>query len=257
MRQAAHAEWTKLRTMPGSGWLVLALVVLTVGMSAVTTSIVKCPGSCNTDTTKLSLSGMLLGQAAVVGLALLVVTSEYSTGMIRVTLAATPRRSVMFAAKATVVTAVVLVAGAVSALGSLQAGQIMLPGNGFTAASDLATLTLAHGATLRAVGGSVLYLALIGLLSVGAAMAMRDSAVSATVLLGALYVIPVMGDLTLSPTWHRRIERWAPANAGMAIEATKGIAKLPIAPWSGLGVLGLWAVGALVIGWLVLRLRDA
>jgi len=257
MTRAVHAEWTKLRTVPSSAWLLIALVALTAGASAMTTAIVKCPASCSADTTKLSLTGILLGQAAVVGLAVLVVTAEYSTGMIRVTLAATPRRSVMLAAKAAVVTGAVLAAGAIAVLGSLLAGRLMLPGNGFTAANHATALSLFDGTTLRAAAGSVLYLVLIGLLSLGAATAMRDSAASAAVLLGILYVIPVISDVALGPTWQHRIERWAPADAGLAIQATKNIAKLPIGPWPGLGVLGLWAAAALLIGWLVLRLRDA
>ena len=113
---ALHAEWTKLRTARHR--LAAAdLVALTVGVSALTTSVVKCPASCTADTTKLSLTGILLGQAAVATLAVLVMSGEYGTGMIRVSLAAVPRRTTLLAAKAAVVTAVVLVTGAVSVLG--------------------------------------------------------------------------------------------------------------------------------------------
>jgi ABC-2 type transport system permease protein len=257
MRQAVHAEWTKLRTVPSTGWLLIAVIAVTVGVSAMTTSIVKCPASCSADTTKLSLTGILLGQAAVVALAVLVVTAEYSTGMIRVTLAAVPRRSVLLAAKAAVVTAVALAAGTIAVLGSLLAGRILLAGNGFDATNGFTAVSLSDGSTLRAAAGSVLYLALIGLFSLGAATAMRDSAASTAVILGILYIIPVIADVSLDPTWQHRIDRWTPMNAGLAIQATRNIAKLPIGPWPGLGVLGLWAAGALAIGWLVLRLRDA
>ena len=67
MRDAVHAEWTKLRTVPSSGWLLIAIIALTVGVGALATSIVKCPGTCDADTTKLSLTGIMLGQAAVAG----------------------------------------------------------------------------------------------------------------------------------------------------------------------------------------------
>ena len=133
-----HAEWTKLRTVPSTGWLLITLIAVTVGASALATGIVKCPATCGADTTKISLTGIMLGQAAVAGLAVLVVTAEYSTRMIMVTLTATPRRSVVLAAKAAVVTAVVLVAGTISVLGSLLAGRLQLAGNGFTAKNGFA-----------------------------------------------------------------------------------------------------------------------
>ena len=115
--QALHAEWTKLRTVAGTGWLLLTAIVLTVGASAVTAEVVKCPASCSADPTKVSLTGVMLGQAAVAILAVLAVSSEYSTGMIRTTLTAMPRRAVALAAKAAVVTGVVLAAGTVAPSG--------------------------------------------------------------------------------------------------------------------------------------------
>jgi ABC-2 type transport system permease protein len=257
MRNAVHAEWTKLRTVPSTAWLLLAVIALTVGVSAMATAIVKCPATCGADTTKVSLTGILLGQAAVAALAVVVVTAEYGTGMIRVSLAAMPRRSVLLAAKALVVTAVVLVAGTISVLGSVLAGRIQLPGNGFTARNGFAALSILHGATLRAAAGSVLYLVLIGLFALGLSVALRDSGLTTAVVLGVMYVIPLIGDLIISPIWQHRLDRWAPTNAGMAIQATRNVAKLPIGPWQGLGVLALWAAAALAAGWLVLRLRDA
>ncbi len=257
MRDAVHAEWTKLRTVPSPGWLLIAIIVLTVGVSALATSIVKCPGTCDADTAKLSLTGIMLGQAAVAAIAVVVVTAEYGTGMIRVSLAAVPRRSVLFAAKAVVVTAVVLVAGSISVLGSVLAGRTQLPGNGFTAARGFEALSLLHGPTLRAAAGSVLYLVLIGLFTLGISTALRDAGLTTAVVLGFLYVIPIIGDVIISPVWQRRLDRWAPTNAGLAIQATRNLGKLPIGPWAGLGVLGLWTAAALAGGWLVLRLRDA
>ena len=248
---ALHAEWTKLRTVPSTAWLLLTAVALTVGVSALTTSVVKCPASCTADTTKLSLTGILLGQAAVATLAVLVMSGEYSSGMIRVSLAAVPRRTTMLAAKAAVVTGVVLVTGAVSVLGSVLIARLLLPDNGF------APISLLHGPTFRAAAGSVLYLALIALLGLGAASMFRDSAVAVTVVLGVLYIFPIIGNLILNTHWQHRIERWTPMNAGLAIQATKNLKSLPIGPWPGLGVLALWAGAALLAGGLLLRLRDA
>jgi ABC-2 type transport system permease protein len=257
MIRAIHAEWTKLRTMPGTGWLLLAIVAASVAASWLASAIVKCPASCGTDTTKLSLTGILLGQAAVAILAIEVIAPEYSTGMIQVTLTAVPRRARMLAAKAIVLTGLVAGAGILAVLGGLLAGRILQPGNGFSAARGFAALSLTHGPTLRAAIGSVLYLALIGLLSLGAASVLRDSAVAMTLVLGLLYLVPLLGDVLLSHPWQHRIERWGPANAGLAIQATRNLARLPIGPWPGLGVLAAWAAGAMLLGYLLLRLRDA
>jgi ABC-2 type transport system permease protein len=257
MIRAIHAEWTKLRTMPGNCWLLLAIIAASVAASWLASAIVKCPASCGTDTTRLSLTGILLGQAAVAILAIGVIAPEYSTGMITVTLTAVPRRARMLAAKAIVLTTLVTAAGVIAVLGGLLAGRILQPGNGFSAARGFAALSLTHGPTLRAAIGSVLYLALIGLLSLGAASVLRDSAVAMSVVLGLLYLVPLFGNVALSHTWQHRIDRWAPANAGLAIQVTRNLAKLPIGPWPGLGVLAAWAAGAMLLGYLLLRLRDA
>lgn len=257
MKQALYAEWTKLRTVASTWWLLLATIALTAGASAMAAAIVRCPASCGADTTKVSLTGVMLGQAAVAALAVVVVTAEYGTGMIRVSLVAVPRRSVLLTAKAVVVTTVVLAAGTISVLGSVLAGRLLLPGNGFDAAHGFTALSILDGPTLRAAAGSVLYLALIGLLTVGLATALRESGLVTAVVLCVLYVIPLLGDVMLSPVWQHRLARWAPVNAGLAIQATRNISKLPIGPWPGLGVLGLWTAAALAAGWSVLRLRDA
>jgi ABC-2 type transport system permease protein len=256
-REALHAEWTKLRTVPSTGWLLLTLIALTIGASALAADVVKCPASCGQDTTRLSLTGILLGQAAVAVLAVLVISGEYSSGMIRITLTAVPKRATALAAKAIVVTGVVLAAGTVATAGSVLASRFILPGNGFTAAHGFGPLSLGEGPTLRAAAGSVLYLALIALLSLGLATALRDSGATIAVVLGLLYVVPVLGQMILDPHWERRVQQYAPTNAGLAIQATRNLKTLPIGPWPGLGVLAAWAAAALLAGGLILRLRDA
>jgi ABC-2 type transport system permease protein len=253
-----HAEWTKLRTTASTGWLLLTLLVLTAGTSALATAVVKCPASCGEDTTKLSLTGILPGQAAVAVLAVLVMSGEYSSGMIRITLTAMPRRLTALAAKAIVLAGVVLAAGAIGVAGSVLAGHYILPANGFTMAHHAGVISLGAGATLRAAGGSVLYLGLIALLSLGLSTALRDSGSSIAVMLSLLYVVPVLTDLgTLDPSWQHRLQEWAPMTAGLAIQATRNLTGLPIGPWPGLGVLALWSAAALLAGCLVFRLRDA
>ncbi len=257
LAEAIHAEWTKLRTVRSTVWLLATAVVLTVGIGALTVSVVKCPATCSADATKTSLTGVMLGQAIVAVLAVLVMSGEYSSGMIRATITATPRRLVMLSAKAIVLTAVVLAVAAIAVLGSLLAGRYILPLNGFTKATDFVPLSMYYGPTLRAAVGSVLYLGLIALFSLGVATAVRDSGVAMSVMLGLIYVIPILGGLVLSAHWRHIFGRYAPTNAGLVIQVTKDLAKQPIAPWPGLGVLAAWTVAALLIGGLLLKLRDA
>ncbi len=245
-RAALHAEWTKLRTVPGPGWLALAVIAATVALSAAAAATARCPAAgCAADPAKISLTGIVLSQAVVAVLAVLVVSGEYGTGMIRVTLAAMPRRGTVLAAKAAVVTGVVLAAGVLAVLGSVLAGWLILP------------LSLAGGPVLRAAAGSVLYLALIGVLSLGTATAVRDPAAAIGVVLGLLYLFPIATAAVSDPHWHRLLEQVAPMSAGLAIQATTGLRSLPIGPWAGLGVLAAWAFAALLAGGLRLAFGDA
>jgi len=258
MKQALHAEWTKLRTAPGTGWLLLACIALTVVLSTMAEAAVSCPSAgCDLDPARVSLTGIDLGQAVVAILAVLAIGGEYSTGMIRVTLAAMPRRITVLAAKAAVLTGMVLVAGAIAVLVSVLAGRLILSGHGFTAAHGQPPLSLIDGPVLRATAGSVLYLALIALLSLGTATAVRDSAAAVAVVLGLLYLLPIFAQVVTDLEWRRHLQQIAPMSAGLAIQATTGLRSLPISPWAGLGVLAAWAAAALVVGGLLLWLRDA
>ena len=256
---ALHAEWTKLRTVPGTIWLLLAAAVLTAGVSAAAAASTRCASGavCRVDTVKISLTGVDLGQAVVAILAVLAVTGEYSTDMIRVTLAAMPRRTTVLAAKTAVVTGLVLVAGTIGVLGSVLAGRLILPGHGFSPARGYALLSLGDGPVLRAAGGSVLYLVLIALLSLGVATVIRESGFAIGAVLALLYVVPIIASVVTDPHWERHLQQISPMTAGLDIQATTGLSGLPLSPWAGLGVLAAWAGGALLAGGLVLRLRDA
>jgi ABC-2 type transport system permease protein len=255
---ALHAEWTKLRTAPGTPWLLLAIVGLTVAVSGAAAATVRCPyGGCAVDPASLSLTGIQLGQALVAILAVLAIGGEYSTGMVRVSFTAVPRRTDVLAAKATVVTATVVTAATVAVLASLLAGRLILPGHGFTPAHGYPALSPGDGAVVRAATGSVLYLALIALLSLGVAAAVRDSAAAIGIVLGLLYLFPIIAQVVSDPHWRRHLQQIGPMTAGLAVQATTNLGSLPIGPWAGLGVLAAWAAAALLTGGLLLRLRDA
>jgi ABC-2 type transport system permease protein len=257
-RETLHAEWTKLRTVASTGWLLLGAAALTIGVSAAVDAAVACPSSgCQADPAKLSLTGVQAGQAIVVIIAVLAVSNEYSTGMIRITLTAMPRRLAVLAAKATLITGLVLAVSALAVLASVLAGRLILPGRGFTPAHGYPLLSLSHGPDLRAACGSVLYLALIALLSLGVATAVRETAVAIGLVLGLLYVFPVVTSVLGNQHWHRHLEQIGPMTAGLYVQATVDLRSLPLTPWQGLGVLALWAAGALAAGALVLRFRAA
>jgi ABC-2 type transport system permease protein len=260
---ALHAEWTKLRTLASTWWLLAAAIALTVVVGAAAAAAVQCrplgctPATTGADPAKISLAGVDLGQVAVALLAVLAVGGEYGTGMIRVTLAATPRRLVMLAAKAVAVTGWALAAAAAAVPGSVLAGRLILPSRGLSAANGFLPVSLGNGPDLRAALGSVLYLALIALLALGVTTAVRDSAAGIGLVLGLLYLFPIVSAVIPDHVLSRHLEQIAPMTAGLCIQATTGLQSLPLTPWQGLAVLALWALGALILGAVVLRHRDA
>lgn len=256
MSTALRAEWTKLRTSPGTIWLLLATVALTAGVGAAASATIVCRAAgCLQDPAKISLTGVQLGQAVVMILAVLVISGEHATGMVRVSLAAVPKRLQLLGAKALVVTGVVGAAGALAVLASVLVGRLLLPGSGFTAAHGFASLSLSDGATLRAAGGSVLYLVLVALLALGIATVVRETAASVGLMLGLFYLVPLVTQAVSDPDWKRHLQQ-IPPTAGAAIQATTQLSTLPLTPWQGLGVLACWAFGSLVAAGVVLRFRD-
>jgi ABC-2 type transport system permease protein len=231
-----RAEWTKLRTSPGTTWLLAGIVAATVAVSALGAK--TCSAG---DCTKASLTGVQLGQAIVAILGVLAIGGEYGTGMVRVTFAAMPRRTAVLAAKAALLTALVSAAGVIAVLVSVLIGQ----------------LSLGHGPVLRAAAGSVLYLALIALLSLGVATVVRNSATAIGTVLGLLYLFPILALAASDEHWQRRLQQIGPMTAGLAIQSTTALDSLPIGPWKGLGVLTAWSAAAVLIGALLLHRRDA
>ncbi|MGH3208904.1 MAG: ABC transporter permease [Trebonia sp.] len=263
MALALRAEWTKLRTLAGTWWLLLGAVALTIAVSAAAAATFSCqPGACvaqqtGADPAKLSLTGVFLGQVVIALLAVLAIGGEYGTGMIRLTLTAVPRRLTAFTAKALVTGAGALAAAVLAVGGSALAGWLILPGKGLIAANGYVPLALGNAADLRAAGGTVLYLTLIALLAFGVTTAVRDSAAGIGIVLGVLFVLPIMSAVIPDHALSRHLEQIAPMTAGLYIQATEGISQLPLTPWQGLGITALWALGALLLGAAVLRLRDA
>ena len=257
MTATLRAEWTKLRTLAANLWLVAALVAGTVAISTAAGGLTHVSGvTPGGDSTKLSLSGVYLGQLLVATLAIVAICEEYATGMIRVTLAATPQRVAVLMAKAANLAGLTAIAGVAAVVGCLAVGRLMLPADGVNPAHGYALISIGAPATGRAAGGTVIYLVLIALLSLGIGTLIRDTAVSIGAVVALLYVPPLLAHI-VGGTLGRDIKEIAPSSAGLAIQSTTNLHSLPIQPWPGMGVLTAWAITSLLLAAAILRVRDA
>ena len=252
MTRVLRAEWTKLRTVPSTGWALAALLAGTVLFTALvcaTASSGGCAaGTCDDYVVVNSLTGVFVGQIAVVALGVLAIGSEYGTGMIRVTFAAEPRRRLVLAAKALAVCALALAAGVAAALLSFLAGGALLSGNGYP------SLALAEGLAPMAV--IALYLTALALLSLSIGAVLRSTAGAVTWVL-SLLLLPLIAAPLLGERTGEQVLDVAPMSAGLAILRNIDRVDGPtLGEWTGLGVAWLWAGAALALAlWLIGR-RD-
>jgi ABC-2 type transport system permease protein len=257
MRSALRAEWTKLRTQQSTAWLLLGAALATVAISvAVDAATHVSNAASGGDSTKLSLVGIYLGQLLLATLAILTITEEYATGMIRLTFTAMPNRIHVLASKALSLLGPTIAASVVMVAGCLIAGRLLLPAAGLGPAHGYALISLTHNATLRAAAGTAIYLPLIALLSLGVATVVRDTAVSIGAVFSLLFLPQILARI-VGAAAGRHIEQIAPMTAGLSIEATTRLQSLAIQPWAGLAVTAGWTLASLITAALTLRLRDA
>ena len=252
---AVRSEFTKIRSTRSTYWTLLALIVVTVGIGAIATAgtashpqgITKA----SLDATQQSLAGLYVGQLVIAVLGALTITSEYSTGMIRTSLAVQPRRGVVFAAKALVFAAVSLVTGLVACFASFFIGQAILSSHHLNA-------TLGDPNVLRAVIGGALFLTACGMLAYGLGAILRHTAGAITAAIGLLFVLSILVNF-LPQSWQNNVDKWMPAIAGAQIWTTKPASGGPhlFSAWPGFAVLATYAVVAIVAGLVVFRTRDA
>ncbi|MFC9117599.1 ABC transporter permease [Streptomyces sp. NPDC052492] len=252
------SEWTKIRSVRSTVWSLAVLVVLTL----VFTALFMQMGIANWDkadaaqqaemradpTGTILGSGILLSQLAVCVLGVMAIASEYSTGMIRSSLLAVPRRVPVLAAKATVFGLLVLAVGELTAFGSFLIGAPILHGK--------APVSLGDDGVLRAVAGCGVYLALLGLFALAVGAIVRHTAASITVVIGFVLVITPMAGM-LPGSVGERIHAWLPTEAGFLITQQQSRAGDLLGPWEGLGVLALWTAVLLAVAAVQLRRRDA
>ncbi len=250
-----RAEATKLRSVRSTVWTLLATVGLAVGFGALIGA--SQMSSWNNldpaerlrfDPTSFSLSGLFLAQLAVGVLGVLTITSEYATGQIRATFAATPQRITVLAAKATTFAGVVLAVGLVASFGAFFVGQAIFASRGLD-------VSISDPGVVRAVLGGGLYLTGIGLLGVGIGTLVRRTAGATAALVGLLFIVPIVTGF-LPSSFQETIGKYLPAQAGMAIFNVVPDPRA-LTPWSGLAVLLVWAAVTLPIGGALLVRRDA
>ena len=252
---AIRAEATKLRSVRSTVWTLLATVGLAVGFGALIGA--SQMSSWNNldpaerlrfDPTSFSLSGLFLAQLAVGVLGVLMISSEYATGQIRATFAATPQRLTVLAAKATTFAGVVLAVGLVASFGAFFVGQAIFASKGLDA-------SISDPGVLRAVLGGALYLTGIGLLGVGVGTLVRRTAGATAALVGLLFIVPIVTGF-LPTSFQEPIGKYLPAQAGMAIFNVVPDPRA-LTPWSGFAVLLAWAAITLAVGGVLLVRRDA
>ena len=254
-----RSEFTKIGSVRSTYQTLLALLAVSVVIGAAISSWSASSWS-NTppadrtplDATQLSLTGMLvLGQLVIVVLGALVVTAEYSTGMIRTSLIAMPRRIVIYVAKAVAFVAVALVVSLVTAFIAFFLGQSLL-------ASTHQSATLAGPDVLRAVIGSALYITLCGLFAFAAGAIIRNTAATITAMIGLLFVIPALVNWL---PWRNDLERWLPTSAARAISATvwnSGPQNAHLfSPWGQFAVFAVYTAVLLVVGGVLFCKREA
>lgn len=251
----ARAEWTKLRSVRSTLWALIFTFVIVVGLGALITALEVSRWDHRSLTEINGFDPLLYGFAAVplaqlsLGvLGVLVITSEYATGEIKLTFGATPQRPIVLAAKVATFGAVVTVVSLVSCIGAFWISQALL-------APKHAGLSISDPGVLRAVLGGAGHLVLIGAIAVAVGAALRRTAGAIAVLFGVLLVLPGLVALLPSP-WNDNVTKYLPSSAGVAMSAVVHFPNL-LSPLVGLLVLCGYAVLALAAAGLMLVRRDA
>jgi ABC-2 type transport system permease protein len=253
-RALATSEWLKLRSTRSTWWTLLVFAVGMIGIAILVLShqhwaSMNAADRASFDPTNDSYAGLALGQLAVGVLGVLAITSEFSSGLIRATFAAAPRRPLVLAAKIAVVGAVALVAGEILAFAAFAAGEAVL-----TASAPHATL--AQPGVLRAVLMAGAYPALVGLIGLGLGAVIRHTAGAISALVGVLFVLPLIL-VPLGTSIQNSVGQFMPMIiAENSLTAVKPVPH-SLSPGIGFAVLCLYAAAALAIGGWALARRDA
>ncbi len=253
------AEWTKIRSVRSTAWTLLLFVVITLGFTALFTwlTVANWNGPRAAERNARIIidpvgfilgAGLGLGQLTLCVLGVLVITTEYSTGVIRASLLAVPRRLRMLTAKAGVFAALLIVIGEVVSFGSFFIGSAILHSKVPVSLSD-------HNVT-RAVLGSGLYLTVLGLFSLAIGGLIRHTAGAITTAIGVVFVLPILGGL-LPGSWGAHINGYLPEQAGTLIGQAHPASGQVLSAWEGFGVFCIWTLLLFAAAAFLLQRRDA
>ncbi|MDX6467863.1 MAG: type transport system permease protein [Gaiellaceae bacterium] len=257
--RVALSEWTKLRTLRSTRYTLFAGVALTIVFAVIPAlvnatrwnrmSVIDKAGFHALET---SLIGVSFAQLAFGVLGVLIISGEYSTGMIRSSFAAVPKRLPVLWAKAGIYGLVTLVLAVPSTLIAFFAAQAILKGHTFNG-HDIA-LSFSDPGVARAVLGGALYLTLSGLFGLGLGAILRNTAAGISAFAAILFVLPPLMNV-LPSSWNNAISPYLPSNAGSAIMQS-GTPDHILAPWTGLGLFALYTAAAIAIAAIQLRRKD-
>ncbi|MFJ8073172.1 ABC transporter permease subunit [Streptomyces sp. NPDC096176] len=251
-----RSEWTKIRTVSSTRWTLISALAVTVAMSAGLCALMNAtfgdlPDAerLTFDPTLISFSGMVLGQLAMVVFGVLVVGTEYSSGMIRTSLAAVPQRATFLFSKIVVAGLLALVVGMATSFLTFFLGQALLGEHG---------TTIDEENVLRAVVGGGLYMGLIAIFSMGVAAMLRSSMLSLGILMPFFFLV---SQILSAVPGAKDVARYFPDQAGakimQVVPNAMNSGESPYGPWGGLGIMLLWVLAALLGGYVVLKKRDA
>jgi ABC-2 type transport system permease protein len=247
-----RAEWIKFWSVRSTFWSTAMLFVLGAGLTVlVCATSAEWLASSEADESPLSFVtwGLMFAQITAIVLGALVVTSEYGTGMIRATLAATPRRGSVLAAKAIVLSSTLFVVGTVTAFAGYFGGNFFLDREGIG-------IALGDEGVLRAMFGSGLYMAGLGLFAAAMGFLIRHTAAALSVVLALVFVVGNMAFL-LPGTWGEWTAKLMPGNAGSGVATPVSFNPELLDPWVGFAVFAGEVALLTVIAWATFRRRDA
>jgi ABC-type transport system involved in multi-copper enzyme maturation permease subunit len=268
---AVRSEFTKIRSVRSTYWTLIVLVLVTVGIGALAGfAATRNPQGPGFDATQASLGGLYLSQLIIAVLGVLVISAEYSSGMVRTTLTTFPYRGTIIAAKALVFGAVAFVTGLVTCFISFFVGQAImstynpstLPGHQHVQVLGGAvrhiSASIGDPNVLRAIIGGALFVTVSGLLAFGIGLLLRHTAGAITTVVGLLFVLTILINL-LPSSWLNHVDKWMPAVAGTQIWTTVANHGNPpvFAPWTGFLVFAIYAAVAVIAGSILFRTRDA
>jgi ABC-type transport system involved in multi-copper enzyme maturation permease subunit len=250
-----RSEATKLRSVRSTIWSLVATFGLTVGLGALFCFAfvsrydqLSLSERLTFDPTAQSLQGLFLAQIAIGVLGVLIVSSEYATGLIRTTFGAVPQRRSVLAAKAVVFGAVALVVGTLSSFVAFFIGQAVLT-------SKHIGVSITDANVLRAVVGTGVYLAIVGLLGLAIGTILRRTAGAIATLFGLVLVFPLLARALPSP-WNNDISKYLPSGLGQALRSVRPDPTL-LSPGIALVVMFAWLVAGFIVATVLITRRDA